>query len=103
MEATSTPAQDTPYPPSRAQVRATLAAALVALQRGAALFTPAPTVTAAPTGPQTASQGQHGPTLRGTAACPRCGRVRGVVYDGASHRCYQCWHCWVPAPAPSVA
>jgi hypothetical protein len=38
----------------------------------------------------------------GEAACPRCRRVRGVVYDGASHRCYGCWHYWTPEPA-SVA
>ena len=34
------------------------------------------------------------------AACPHCGRVRGVVYDGASHRCYGCWRTFRPtAPA----
>jgi hypothetical protein len=41
----------------------------------------------------------------GEAACPTCGRVRGVVYDGAATRCYGCWHRWVSqrAPTPSVA
>jgi len=37
------------------------------------------------------------------AACPHCGRVRRVVLDGASTRCYGCWHAWVPEPAPIVA
>jgi len=62
-----------------------------------------PKAYAALTAPQTAPQSNYGPIPSGEASCPRCGRVRGVVYDGASHRCYQCWHCWVPAPAPSVA
>ena len=36
------------------------------------------------------------------AACPHCGRVRGVVYDGASHRCYGCFRSFTPAPASEV-
>jgi hypothetical protein len=62
----------------------------------------APTVASDTTSPQTAAQAQHGP-LSGEAACPRCGRVRGAVFDGTSHRCYGCWHAWVPEPAPIVA
>jgi len=50
-----------------------------------------------------ASQEQHGAS--GDAACPRCGTIRGVCYDGASVRCFGrgCFHAWVPtAPAPVV-
>jgi len=68
--------------PSRDRVLAASEAALIALQRGAALFTP-PTST--------------------EAACPHCGRVRGVVMDGSSTRCYGCWRAWVPTLAPVVA
>jgi hypothetical protein len=52
--------------------------------------------------PQTGSQGQHG--LSGEAACPRCGRVRGVVFDGEQTRCFGCHRHWIPTPpARSVA
>jgi hypothetical protein len=56
-----------------------------------------------PTPSPVTAQDQHGHS--GEAACPRCGRVRGVVYDGEPTRCYGCWHRWVPqrAPTPSVA
>ena len=45
---------------------------------------------------------QEQPGLSAEAACPHCGRVRGVVYDGASVRCFGCWRCWIPAPPPSA-
>jgi hypothetical protein len=44
------------------------------------------------------------PLSSGEAACPRCGRVRGVVFDGDSTRCFGCHRHWTPTqPAPSVA
>jgi len=92
--------------PSRDRVLAASEAALIALQRGAALFapTPAPTVDAPSTRPPSGSQAPCGPILSGEAACPRCGRVRGVVYDGGSVRCFGCHHGWIPTPpAPVVA
>jgi hypothetical protein len=62
----------------------------------AALATaPAPTVDASPTAPQAASQAQHGPS--GAAACPRCGRVRGVMFDGQPVRCFGCHRHGGPA------
>jgi hypothetical protein len=36
------------------------------------------------------------PPISGLAACPRCGRVRPVVYGTGSHRCYGCWRSFVP-------
>jgi hypothetical protein len=32
----------------------------------------------------------------GEAACPHCGRARGVVYDGERTRCFGCWHSFIP-------
>jgi hypothetical protein len=80
------------------QALAALDALQAVLDRGAA-----PTVATDPTSPQNGSPCEHGPLLSGEAACPACGQIRGVVYDGASTRCYGCWHCWIPAPTPSVA
>ncbi len=63
----------------------------------------APTVAPAPTGPQNGSPREYGPVLSGAAACPRCGRVRGVVFGTGSHRCYGCWHRWIPTPPTAPA
>ena len=37
-----------------------------------------------------------GPPLSGEACCPHCGRLRGVVYDGESTRCFGCHRHWTP-------
>jgi hypothetical protein len=42
-------------------------------------------------------------SLSGEAACPHCGRVRGVVRDGEPVRCFGCHRHWQPEPAPFVA
>jgi hypothetical protein len=48
------------------------------------------------------SQAPHGAS--GEAACPRCGKVYGVVFDGERTRCFGCHRHWVPTPpAPIVA
>jgi hypothetical protein len=39
----------------------------------------------------------------GEAACPHCGRVRGVVYDGERTRCFGCHRHWIPELPASVA
>jgi hypothetical protein len=62
----------------------------------------APTVTRDATPPQNAPESPHGAS--GEAACPRCGKVRGVVYDGERTRCFGCHRHWIPtAPTGGAA
>jgi hypothetical protein len=62
---------------------------------------PASETRAAASRPQTASQGQH--AVSGEAACPRCGRVRGMVFDGERTRCFACHRHRIPELPPIVA